>query len=128
MSQTIAAPAGPDAQSTGPRPSVISISIKEKAALYAAYMSFLVGGGLFVPTTRPANLGDDLYLILTLMDDPTKLAIPGKVVWVTPPGSTGRQQGVGIQFAKNEASEQARAKIENYIGSALKSSRPTHTL
>lgn len=112
----------------GARPSVISLAIREKAALYAAYMPFLQSGGIFVPTPRIANLGDDLYLILTLLDESTKFAVPGKVVWITPPGSTGRQQGLGIQFAKNDAGEQVRAKIEELIGGALRSSRPTHTL
>ena len=93
----------------GARPSVISLAIREKGALYAAYMPFVQGGGLFVPTTRHANVGDDLYLILTLLDDATKFAVPGKVVWLTPPGSTGRQQGLGIQFGKTEAGEQVRA-------------------
>jgi type IV pilus assembly protein PilZ len=110
------------------RPSVISLSIKEKGALYAAYMPFVENGGLFVPTQRPAQLGDDLYMILTLMDDPTKVAIPGKVAWITPAGTTGRQQGIGIQFSKSEASLQARAKIENLLGSTLKSSRPSNTI
>jgi type IV pilus assembly protein PilZ len=119
----------PAAQAAGTaRPSVISLAIREKAALYAAFMPFIQGGGLFVPTTRQSNLGDDLYLILTLVDDSTKFALPGKVVWITPPGSTGRQQGIGIQFARNEAGEQVRAKIEELIGGALKSSRPTHTV
>ena len=36
------------------RPSVISLSIREKGALYAAYMPFVEHGGLFVPTQRPA--------------------------------------------------------------------------
>jgi len=112
----------------GARPSVISLAIREKAALYAAYMPFVQGGGIFVPTNRAANLGDDLYLILTLLDDATKFAVPGKVAWMTPPGSTGRQQGLGIQFARNDAGEQVRAKIEELIGGALRSSRPTHTL
>lgn len=112
----------------GARPSVISLAIREKAALYAAYMPFLQGGGIFVPTNRAANLGDDLYLILTLLDDSTKFAVPGKVAWMTPPGSTGRQQGLGIQFARNDAGEQVRAKIEELIGGALRSSRPTHTI
>jgi type IV pilus assembly protein PilZ len=112
----------------GARPSVISLAIREKAALYAAYMPFLQGGGIFVPTNRAANLGDDLYLILTLLEDSTKFAVPGKVVWMTPPGSTGRQQGLGIQFARNDAGEQVRAKIEELIGGALRSSRPTHTI
>jgi len=110
------------------RPSVISLSIKEKGALYAAYMPFVEFGGLFVPTQRPAQLGDDLYVVLTLMDDPAKVAIPGKVVWVTPAGTTGRQQGIGIQFSKTEASIQARSKIEDLLGSALKSSRSSNTV
>ena len=110
------------------RPSVISLSIKEKGALYAAYMPFVENGGLFVPTQRPAQLGDDLYVILTLMDDPAKVAIPGKVAWVTPAGTTGRQQGIGIQFTKTDASMQARAKIEDLLGSTLKSSRPSNTV
>lgn len=116
------------AGAVGARPSVISLAIREKAALYAAYMPFVQGGGIFVPTTRQASLGDDLYLILTLLEDSTKFAVPGKVVWITPPGSTGRQQGLGIQFARNDAGAQVRAKIEELIGAALRSSRPTHTL
>ena len=110
------------------RPSVISLSIREKGALYAAYMPFVEHGGLFVPTQRPAQLGDDLYVILTLMDDPAKVAIPGKVAWITPAGTTGRQQGIGIQFSKTDASMQARAKIEDLLGSTLKSSRPSNTV
>jgi type IV pilus assembly protein PilZ len=110
------------------RPSVISLQIKEKGALYAAYLPFVENGGLFVPTQRPAQLGDDLYVILSLMDDPAKVAIPGRVAWITPPGTTGRPQGIGIQFQRTEASEQARAKIEDLIGAALKSSRPSHTI
>jgi type IV pilus assembly protein PilZ len=110
------------------RPSVISLSIKEKGALYAAYMPFVENGGLFVPTQRPAQLGDDLYVILTLMDDPAKVAIPGKVAWITPAGTTGRQQGIGIQFSRTDASMQARAKIEDLLGSTLKSSRPSNTV
>ena len=110
------------------RPSVISLSIKEKGALYAAYMPFVENGGLFVPTQRPAQLGDDLYIILSLMDDPAKVAIPGKVAWITPAGTTGRQQGIGIQFTKTDASLQARAKIEDLLGSTLKSSRPSNTV
>jgi type IV pilus assembly protein PilZ len=116
------------AAKVAPRPSVISLSIREKGALYAAYMPFVENGGLFVPTQRPAQLGDDLYVILTLMDDPAKVAIPGKVAWITPAGTTGRQQGIGIQFSRTDASMQARAKIEDLLGSTLKSSRPSNTV
>ena len=124
---TIAADKESNAKATL-RPSVISLSIKEKGALYAAYMPFIENGGLFVPTQRPAQLGDDLYVILTLMEDPAKVAIPGKVAWITPGGTPGRPQGNGIQFSKTEASQQARARIENLLGSAIKSSRPSNTV
>jgi type IV pilus assembly protein PilZ len=128
MNQAAAVPPA-DARTAGAaRPSVISLTIREKGALYAAYMPFIKNGGLFVPTSRSANIGDDLYLILTLVDEATKFAVPGKVVWITPPGSTGRQQGLGIQFAQNDAGNQVRTKIEELIGAALKSSRPTHTV
>ena len=110
------------------RPGVLSLAIKEKAALYAAYMPWVAGGGLFVPTSRAAQLGDDVYVILSLMDDPARVSLQGKVVWISPTATAGRQQGIGLQFNKGEASEQARAKIENLLGSGLKSSRPTHTI
>ncbi|MDP2229227.1 MAG: pilus assembly protein, partial [Moraxellaceae bacterium] len=31
---------------------IINQALKDKAALYAAFMPFVKGGGLFVPTTR----------------------------------------------------------------------------
>ena len=91
-------------------------------------MPFLAHGGLFVPTTRPAHLGDSLYLMLSLMDDPAKLAVAGRVVWITPAGTPGRQQGVGVQFSDDAGGAAARQRIEQLIGAALKSARPTHTI
>ena len=110
------------------RPGVIQLAIKEKAALLAAYMPFVKNGGLFVPTVRSASLGDQIYLVLTLMDDPNKLAITGKVIWITPPGVPGRQQGIGIQFADDETGEQARNKIETLVGGNMTAGRTTHTI
>lgn len=112
----------------GARPGVVQLAIREKAALYASYMPFIDGGGLFVPTTRTVNIGDELYLILTLMDDPNKLPVTGKVVWITPAGTPGRQQGLGIQFSRDDAGTHARNRIETLLGGAMKANRPTHTI
>lgn len=110
------------------RPSVLSLAIKEKAALYAAYMPYLKNGGIFVPTSKPYQLGDEVYLILTLMDDPTKLPLAGKVVWVSPAGGGSRQPGIGVHFPGDETGVNARKRIEDLLGSSLKSARPTHTI
>ncbi|MFZ9407212.1 MAG: PilZ domain-containing protein [Burkholderiaceae bacterium] len=107
--------------------SLINLSIRDRAALRAAYMPFIEGGGLFVPTNRAARMGDDLYLIMTLPDDPTKHAVSGKVVWITPNGSGSRQQGLGVQFARTEAGEQIRSRIETLIAGQPRNAAPTHT-
>ncbi|MBB3219777.1 PilZ domain-containing protein [Pseudoduganella umbonata] len=111
------------------RPAVLSLAIKEKAALYAAYMPFLKNGGIFVPTTRSYRIGDEIYLILSLMDDQNKYPIAGKVVWITPPAANNNKaQGIGVHFPDDEAGQRTRARIEEILGAALRSSRATHTL
>ena len=111
------------------RPAVLSLAIKEKAALYAAYMPFLKNGGIFVPTTRTYQIGDEIYLILALMDDTNKYPIAGKVAWITPAGANNNKaQGIGVHFPDDEAGQRTRARIEEILGAALRSSRATHTL
>jgi type IV pilus assembly protein PilZ len=111
------------------RPGVLSLSIKEKSALFAAYMPFVKGGGLFIPTSKSYKMGEEVFMLLTLMEDPAKLPVSGKVVWVTPTGAHGsRTQGVGVQFAFNESGKAAQHKIEGLLGGSLKSVRPTHTM
>ena len=111
------------------RPSVLSLPIKEKAALYAAYMPFLANGGIFVPTNKPYKIGDEIYLILTLMDDVTKYPIAGKIAWITPPGANNsKAQGIGVHFSADESGRRVKQRIEEILGAALGSSRATHTL
>ena len=120
-----------DAKTAAPvaRPSVLSLNIKEKAALYAAYMPYLKHGGIFVPTARPYKIGDDVYLLLSLMDDPAKLPVAGKVAWITPQGAhNNKAQGIGVHFSDDDGGRAARRRIEETLGAALKSSRITHTL
>ncbi len=118
-----------DPNASLPRPAVLSLAIKEKAALYAAYMPFLKNGGLFVPTNKPYKIGDEIYLILSLMEDAAKYPIAGKVVWMTPAGANNsKAQGVGVHFPADETGQRAKARIEEILGAALRSSRATHTL
>jgi len=115
---------------TAPRPSVIRLNIKEKGALYAAYISVFQNGGIFIPATREYRLGDDVYVLLTLPEDPQRYPVAGRVAWVTPHGASGnRTQGVGIQFPKDDkTSSQLKLKIEDILGARLNSDRPTQTI
>jgi type IV pilus assembly protein PilZ len=109
------------------RQGILSLTIKDKAVLYAAYMPFLDNGGIFVPTNKRYSIGDEVFMLLTLMDEPEKIPIAGRVVWITPVGAQGnRQAGVGVQISEQDAT--ANAKIELHLGGALNSERQTHTL
>lgn len=111
------------------RPSVMQLAIKEKAALYAAFIPYFEDGGVFVPTAKDYRLGDDVYVLLTLPDDPQRYPVAGKVAWVTPARASGnRTQGIGIQFPKDDKSRQLRGRIEEILGTSLSSERPTQTL
>ena len=110
------------------RPSVLSLTISQKSALYAAYIAHLKRGGIFIPTTRPYRLGDDVFMLLTLMDDPNKLPVAGQVVWITPPNCQGNKaQGIGVQFSEDESGQSAKRRIESLLGGLLESTRSTHT-
>ena len=112
-----------------PRQGILSLAIKDKTSLYNAYMPFVKGGGLFVPTAKRYGLGDEVFILLTLMDDKDRLPIAGKVIWVTPPGAQGnRTAGIGVQFNESSDGETARSKIEAALAGIINADRPTHTM
>jgi type IV pilus assembly protein PilZ len=111
------------------RPSVVQLAIKEKAALYAAYIPLFKEGGVFIPTTREYQLGADVYVLLTLPEDTQRYPVAGKVAWVTPARAAGnRTQGVGVRFPNDEKSRLLKLRIEEILGAQLGSDRPTQTI
>ena len=112
----------------GPKGGILSLTIKDKAVLYAMYMPFIRNGGLFIPTQKPYNLGDEVFMLLQLMEEKEKIPVAGKIVWITPRGAQGnRAAGIGVQFSSQD-NGQARNKIEAYLAGALQSDKPTHTM
>ena len=117
-------PAGPAS-----RPSVIQLVFREKGALYAAYIPMFSEGGLFVPSSREYQLGDDIYLLLSLPGDPQRYPVAGKVGWITPANTSGgRTQGVGVRFPADEKTRLLKARIEEILGTSISSSKPTQTI
>ena len=111
------------------RPSVVSLSIRDRSALYAAYMPFLRYGGIFVPGNRSCKLGDEVFLLLSLMQDEQRYPVAGKVAWITPAGAGNHHtQGFGVHFPDDDSGRALRKRIEELLGTALGSSRSTHTM
>ena len=108
---------------------MIQLVFREKSALYAAYMPVFSDGGLFVPTTREYKLGEDIYLLLSLPEDPQRYPVAGKVGWITPANASGgRTQGVGVRFPTDEKTRALRLKIEEVLGTSISSAKPTQTI
>ncbi|CAN4271388.1 PilZ Tfp pilus assembly protein PilZ [Methylophilaceae bacterium] len=110
------------------KPGVLSLAIKEKSALYAAFMPYIKGGGLFIPTNKAYKIGEEVFMLLSLVDEPVKFKVVGKVVWITPTASANRPQGIGVQFSEKDGGLEVRNKIESILGGTLKSNRATHTM
>jgi type IV pilus assembly protein PilZ len=117
------------AAASAARPSVIQLVFREKGALYAAYIPLFAEGGLFVPTNRDYKLGEDIYLLLSLPEDPQRYPVAGKIGWVTPANAPGgRTQGVGVRFPTDEKTRLLKVKIEELLGTSISSSKPTQTI
>ncbi len=107
--------------------SILTVTIEERDVLYSSYMPFIHGGGLFVPTKKSYEIGDEVFLRLTLMDEANVLPVAGRVVWITPFGAQdNRETGIGIQFTDRDGS--VRTKIEAHLGGMMQSDRPTSTM
>jgi type IV pilus assembly protein PilZ len=103
------------------------LSLKDKAVLYAAYMPFIRNGGLFVPTDKMYEMGDDVFMLMHLLDEGEKIPATGTVVWITPRRSQGNHAaGIGIQFKDVEGN--VRKRIETLLAGQLSSGKQTNTM
>ncbi|MDR0781469.1 MAG: PilZ domain-containing protein [Pseudomonadales bacterium] len=106
---------------------ILTIDIREPQALHAAYMPFVDHGALFIPTTHDYELGEQVCVLLDLLDEPEHLPFSGTVVWLTPAhAQNGRAQGIGLRF--NERDTPVRDKIERHLARVSTQELPTHTL
>ncbi|MGB0467862.1 MAG: PilZ domain-containing protein [Pontibacterium sp.] len=106
---------------------ILSLVIDSKDSLYKAYMPYIKNGGLFVPTQRGYHLGEEVFMLLELMEESDKIPVTGKVIWVTPKGAQGgRQPGIGIQFSAEDST--LVNTIETHLAGALNSERRTNAL
>jgi len=106
---------------------ILGLVIHTKEDLYRAYMPFLERGGLFIPTKDQYELGEEIFLLLSLMGEPDKTPVTGKVVWQTPKNAQGgKVPGIGIQLSSDET--ELLKKIDTYLAGAHESGRQTLTI
>ncbi len=113
-----------------PRKGILSLKISDENMLYHAYMPFLKNGGIFIPTNKVYELGEEVFILLTLMNEPEKIPVAGNIAWITPKGAQGNQAaGIGVHFSDLDgAAQTVKNKIETYLADRLQSDKITHTM
>ncbi|SDL71415.1 type IV pilus assembly protein PilZ [Modicisalibacter muralis] len=105
----------------------LSLTIRDTQTLLSAYMPTLERGGIFVPTQERYALGQEVFVLLTLPDESERLPVTGQVVWISPPGVSGRRvPGIGVHFSADD--QVVRDRIENHLAGQLDKGTPTYTL
>lgn len=107
---------------------ILSCDVKDVSELHRIYMPFIERGGIFVRTNNKYKLGEEIFLLLSLIEE-DKLPVTGKVVWISPSGATGfKHTGIGIQFSDNSDMEQVRTKVETMLAPFKGELLPTETM
>ncbi len=108
---------------------VLKMGIKDERTLYACYMPFIKGCGIFYPNVgSDYKVGDEAFILMTLPNAKKKYAVSAKVVWLNPEKKLGkRMPGAGFQILGKEA-EEIRKDIEEQLGKKLDSPLPTATM
>lgn len=110
------------------RQGILQVDLSDRVHLYMAYMPFIHGGGLFVPTADEYKIGDEVVMLVKLPEAPAAKGVAGKVVWITPKGaSSPRKQGIGVQFSEQDRGETER-QIQALLAGRLAAEKPTQTL
>lgn len=106
--------------------SIVRLEYSDKNVLYSAFMPFVKNGGLFISSNKHFELGDEVFLVLTLFDNVEEIPVPAKVVWITPIGAqSNRKPGIGVQFLDEG---NARLRIETLLAGMLNLDHHTDTM
>lgn len=82
----------------------IECDIQSQLDLNHSYMPFIKDGGLFIQTTDPFLMGEQISVNLRLPGQHEVMKIEGKVVWITPANALYNvYTGIGIQLTGDNA-------------------------
>ena len=110
----------------GGKGGILTVELRDQASLFKAYMPFVKGGGIFVATNRAHKIGEEVFVLLQLLEQREPIPVAAKVIWVSPAGSSTYKQGIGIQLGDDN--RELMNRIETQLTEVLNSSKPTSTM
>jgi type IV pilus assembly protein PilZ len=78
---------------------ILPYTVKDLRQLQHSYMPFIQNGGLYVDVKQNYTMGDEFFLLLTLLDEAEQIPLAVKVVWLAGKEvKAPHKPGVGVQF------------------------------
>lgn len=106
---------------------IFKLVIPSKIELAKFYIQQFKYGGIFLHGSSGYELGDGVFLLITLPETNENIAVTGKVCWLSPVSTVGYPAGIEVQFSNDKAGSDAKAKIEIMLGGLLQQQQANYT-
>jgi type IV pilus assembly protein PilZ len=106
---------------------IIQANIPDVDTLFACYMPYVSGGGLFVPSNQPVKMGEEVFILATLPEQTQKVPLTGKVIWISHKQNGVKPQGFGIQLS-GEKGVYFRSETERLLTGLKTEGRRSYTM
>lgn len=110
------------------RGGILTCHIEDTATLYASYLSFVENGALFVPSSLVQQLGDEVFIAVTLPNSSERLPMNGKVVWINHKSQSNRPAGFAVQIGKDPSGLRIKNEVERLLAGKIDSQQATYTM
>ncbi|WP_350560419.1 PilZ domain-containing protein [Psychrobacter sp. CAL346-MNA-CIBAN-0220] len=110
------------------RGGILTCHIENIATLYASYLSFVNNGALFIPSNQIHQLGDEVFIAVTLPSSSERLPMNGKVVWINYKAQVNRPAGFAVQIGTDVVGQKINSEIERLLAGKTDSQQATYTM
>ena len=110
------------------RGGILTCHIENIEMLYASYLSFVSNGALFVPSNDAQQLGNEVFIAITLPNSSERLPMNGKVVWINAKTQGGRPAGFAVQIGTDIAGQRIKNEVERLLAVKIDGLQSTYTM
>ncbi len=110
------------------RGGILTCHIENIETLYASYLSFVNNGAIFVPSDQPQQLGNEVFIAITLPNSSERLPMNGKVVWINTKAQSGRPAGFAVQIGTDIAGQKIKNEVERLLAGKVDGLQSTYTM
>ena len=110
------------------RGGILTCHIENIEMLYASYLSFVSNGALFVPSNDAQQLGNEVFIAITLPNSSERLPMNGKVVWINAKTQGGRPAGFAVQIGTDIAGQRIKNEVGRLLAGKIDGLQSTYTM